>query len=328
MHASGMYSNRGPQVLELEERMAGFLGTSPDRVITVANATLGLMGALCLSPELTWSAPSWTFSATIAAALQAGKRLTLVDARPEDWWIDPPATTDGILSVAPFGSGVDPARIDPDRETVIDAAASLGARIGPLAGLPPRAAVVFSIGATKVLGAGEGGIVVFGDPDRARRFASWTLLGFEGARASSFLGINARMPEITAVVAHAALDDWERERDEWRAARRLATAVETALGMEPVPLRGADAHPYWIVRFPHQAARQAAERSLAAAGIDSRRWWADGCHRQPAYAALPRHALPVTELLAATTLGLPFSRSLTRADTERIHDALDRAAVS
>lgn len=170
--------------------------------------------------------------------------------------------------------------------------------------------------------------MVFGDPDRARRFASWTLLGFEGARESSFLGINARMPEITAVVAHAALDDWERERDEWRAARRLATAVETALGMEPVPLRGVDAHPYWIVRFPDQASRQAAERSLAASGIDSRRWWADGCHRQPAYATLPRHGLPVTERLAATTLGLPFSRSLTTDEAARIGDALARVIRS
>ncbi len=251
-----------------------------------------------------------------------------MDARSEDWWIDPPATRDGILAVAPFGSGVDPTRIDPGRETVIDAAASLGARIGPLSGLPPRAAVVFSIGATKVLGSGEGGIVVFGDPDRAQRFASWTLLGFHGERTSAFLGINARMPEITAVVAHAALDDWERERDEWRAARRLAAAVETELGIEPAPLRGADAHPYWIVRLPDQATRHAAERSLAAAGIDSRRWWADGCHRQPAYATLPRLALPVTEGLAATTLGLPFSRSLTADETSRIHDALDQAMAT
>lgn len=323
MHRLGMYSNRGPQVVELEERLADHLGTDASRVITVSNATLGLMGALALSDEAEWFAPAWTFSATIAAALNAGKTVRLLDVRRKDWWVDGREDARGLIAVAPFGAGVDPSRIDPGRETVVDAAASLGARSGALSALPARSAVVFSLGATKVLGSGEGGVVVFGDEERARRFASWTLLGFAGARESAFLGMNARMPEITAVAAHAALDDWDREREEWAAAREIARTVEAELGLQPPPSRGADAHPYWNVVFPDAATRRAAEQSLTAAGIDSRRWWGEGCHRQPAYRELECVGqLPVTDSLGATVLGLPFSRSLSADDGRRIRDAV------
>jgi dTDP-4-amino-4,6-dideoxygalactose transaminase len=320
--ASGLYSNRGPHVRELEQRFAEKLGTTADRVVTVANATLGLMGALAISPQTHWVAPSWTFSATIAAAMQAGKHVSFDDVRAHDWWLDAPDTSCGVLSVAPFGSGVSVSAVDRERETVIDAAASLGAIIEPLDSLPAGAAIVFSLGATKVLGAGEGGIAVFGDAERARRFTAWTLLGFDGDRTSTMLGINARMSEYTAAVAHAALDQWQSERDEWRAAHILAHEAEERLGLDAAPLSGTDANPYWIILLHSAEERRRAEWALAQHGVDSRRWWGDGCHRQAAYAQLDRDALHVTEQLAERALGLPFSRVLARSEVARIEQAL------
>ena len=44
---------------------------------------------------------------------------------------------------------------------------------------------------------------------------------------------------------------------------------------------------------------------LADSGIETRFWWNRGCHREALFAGLSRTALPVTDALAAATLGLP-----------------------
>ena len=61
---------------------------------------------------------------------------------------------------------------------------------------------------------------------------------------------------------------------------------------------------------------------LDKAGIDTRRWWGDGCHTQTAFADCSRFALPVTADLASRTVGLPFSQDLTSSHIDRIYDAL------
>ena len=49
-----------------------------------------------------------------------------------------------------------------------------------------------------------------------------------------------------------------------------------------------------------------------------RRWWGLGTHHHPAFAALPRTALPVTEQLAPRVIGLPFHDDLTETDVARV----------
>ena len=95
------------------------------------------------------------------------------------------------------------------------------------AALPAGWSVVVSLHATKVLGAGEGGIVVFGDVESADRFRAFTNLGFERTRTSERHGVNGKLPEATAAYALAALDGWELEEQQWRAARALARAAES-----------------------------------------------------------------------------------------------------
>ena len=59
-------------------------------------------------------------------------------------------------------------------------------------------------------------------------------------------------------------------------------------------------------------------RQLAGAGIESRHWWARGCHRQHAFAACPRTSLEATEYLAGHTLALPFHLRFGPAELNRI----------
>jgi dTDP-4-amino-4,6-dideoxygalactose transaminase len=61
-----------------------------------------------------------------------------------------------------------------------------------------------------------------------------------------------------------------------------------------------------------------AETALAQAGIESGRWWSQGAHAHPATLAYPRTAVPATEALAQSMLGVPFYRDLGAAAIEKI----------
>ena len=75
-----------------------------------------------------------------------------------------------------------------------------------------------------------------------------------------------------------------------------------------------------VVSLPNGAA-QAVSRSLDINGLEGRAWWGAGCHRTHAFRDCPRQPLPITDMLAASTIGLPFSSDLDEQDAYRIADA-------
>ena len=78
------------------------------------------------------------------------------------------------------------------------------------------------------------------------------------------------------------------------------------------------------MRTPGSEAK-AITAALADAGIEARAWWGEGCHRHPAFARMSAEPLPVTDALAASTVGLPFASDLSMEDVGRIAAALARA---
>lgn len=321
MDESGWYSNFGPQVRELEQRLAGLLGVPAETVISTGSATRGLEGSLAISASTHWEVPAWTFAATVGAALGTGKQLRFTDIREHDWWAD--SVAPARLLVAPFGAWREEAATTDD-EVVVDAAASLGA-MPQLTRIGPRTAVVFSLGATKALGSGEAGVVVFGSPERAERFREWTWHGFRHDRVAHTVGSNGKLSEIAAAYANTVLDLWPAERAEWDRARELARSVQAGAGLASHPGAADSANPYWIVMLPDGRSRELTERVLAGHGIVTRRWWGDGCHRMPGFDTVPRPELPRTELAAQCSLGLPMFRDLGPLEAERIATALDEA---
>jgi dTDP-4-amino-4,6-dideoxygalactose transaminase len=321
--ASGWYSNLGPQERELRERFASRLRVSSSQVATVANATLGLAGAVSTLGGRRWSVPSFTFAATPAAVLAAGAELDLSDIDPRSWVLDPPDEADGWIPVAPFGAPPELGAWAGRERVVHDAAASLGEDLD-LSVLPPGHAVVFSLHATKVLGSGEGGLVIFGDAEDTARFRAWTNFGFSGTRQARAPGINAKLSEVQSAYVHAALDGWEQERTEWSAARRSAVAMADRLGLELVPSSRHGINPYLIAILAdeHQAAH--VERVLEDRSVGTRRWWST-CHTMPAYRTFASTVYPHSERAAASSLGLPMFRGLSAGHIELIEAALAAA---
>lgn len=323
---SGQFSNFGPQETELRERYAEWFNVPARQVATAANATLGLTGAVRVLEADTWVVPAFTFPATPAAVLNAGADLIFADIEASSWWLDSSGLkpTTPVVPVVPFGGDLEIHRWLGQERVVLDAAASIGCR-PDLSKLPVGWAVVFSLHATKVLGSGEGGLVIFGSAEVAQRFRSWSNFGFAGSRQSQQLATNAKMSEIHAAFAHAALDGWETEFSEWTAARALAVAICNELGIDVFESSRQSMNPYWIVRFKDSRITDHVESTLAQRGIETRRWWSAGCHQMPAFRDHCNSSMPATDHVAATSLGLPFFRRLSGSDGEQIAEALAEA---
>ena len=327
----GVFSNFGPQVSELELRFSEFFGVDPERVVLAGNATLALQGLIQNSHSAHWEIPSWTFAATAHAAYSSGKSFTFVDVLEQNWMTpvkERGQSSFGQLTVLPFGVPLFDFGWGDEAEVIIDAAASLGSmEKSSLMCLPNNTSVAFSLHATKVLGVGEGSVVVFGSHERANTFREWTNFGFSGSRSSKFIGTNGKLSEYVACLLHSELDNWDAIKREWIRARGIVDRISTELNIANQPGSRGVISPYWVVDLQSENSRVRAQNKLSASGINSRRWWEQGCHQMPAFSKIPRGHLPITSSLASKTLGLPFFRGITEkqvVSVARIISAISR----
>lgn len=333
-----IYSNFGPLVSELEARLAQRLGVDRSCLVTVANGTAGLtlaLQAVIEEPQGYCLIPSWTFVATAHAVSAAGLTPFLVDVDEGSWALTPEIARDAltridgpiaaVMPVAPFGAPMDTEAWDRfTAETgvpvVIDAAAGHDT---VRAGTSPAAV---SLHATKILGAGEGGYVVCRRPDVILRIKQRSNFGFYGTRDARLPGTNAKMSEYHAAVGLASMDAYVRDIEGFRAV--AAAYRERLTRLQRVGFQAGFGSEWCgsvcVARF-YGADRQRITSRLEAVGIGSRAWWGTGVHAQTAFAELPRLPLPVTEMLAQETLGLPYFVDMTSTDVERVCRIIEAA---
>jgi dTDP-4-amino-4,6-dideoxygalactose transaminase len=329
--ASRLYSNFGPLTASLEDRLAEHYGLNEGTVATVANATLGLAIALVVqqpAPGTLCAMPAWTFAASAHAAVMAELVPYFVDVDPETWALDPdkllkelalaPAPVSAVMPVMPFGapldiSGWDAFRSKTGLAVVIDAAAAFDSLV------PGSVPSVVSLHATKVLGTGEGGFVVSTDTRIRAAVRMRSNFGFAGNRKAQAPAFNAKLSEYQAAVGHAALDEWGSTRAEWSEA---AKAYRHALGRSNQVFLQQGFGESWIsstcVLSFAQPAADRIEQSLTDCDVETRRWWGSGAHDHPATASFPRTALPATDVLARSTLAVPFYRDIGATEISRV----------
>lgn len=335
---SRVYSNFGPLLTEFEARLADRIGIDPAGLLGVANATLGLTAALqAQGPEAgsLCLMPAWTFVASPLAAVGAGLRPCFVDVSPDDWALHPaallnalgqlPGRPGAIMPVAPFGMPLDGGAWDDFRArtgiaVVIDSAAAFDTI------RPTRVPSVVSLHATKALGVGEGGFVASTDLVLMKRVRALTSFGFSGSREAILPGTNAKFSEYQAALGLAGLDAWPARRA--AIAGRIAAYRSAFRGDNRIGFQagfGTD----WIantlvVRLPDGTAPQVLDH-LGKAGIQARHWWGAGAHAHPATREMPHLPLPETELLARSTIGLPFHAELTDSEIIRVASEVKQA---
>jgi len=233
-----------------------------------------------------------------------------------------PKPVGALVVVSPFGAPLD---IDAWQEfedrtgilVVVDAAAGFDTA------RPSRIPLVVSLHATKILGAGEGGFVASTDTRLLERFRAGCNFGFQGERIAMLPALNAKMSEYHAAVGLASLALWREIRQQharitgWY--RQIIPQLDR-VSLQPCYGNGWVSATTSIQLPPRSAGRIVAH--LRGAGIETKAWWGEGCHRMPAFLDCPRSALPVTEELGTRVLGLPHFPDIQKPDVDRVADAL------
>src|SRR5579872_4006544 len=339
--SDGLLTN-GNVVGRLEAAVAERLGVS--HCVAVSSCTSGLMLVLrALGIHGDVILPSFTFFATGHAALWNGLNIVFADCDRNTWTIDPTDVearinrrTGAILGVHLYGN---PASIEALQyiatrhglKLIFDAAHAFGSsyRGRPLGGFGD--AEVFSLSPTKLLVAGEGGLVCTNDATLARLIRAARNYGDTGSYDPELLGLNARMPEFNAALALAGLDllDDKVKRHNHIAELYTSLLADTP-GVEFQNVDIADCSAYKdfsVLISPAQFGRSRDDvaEALLAQGIPTKKYFYPPLHRQKLFASRGvAHDLRNTDSVSERVLSLPIYSSLTDEIVERIALAIRR----
>jgi UDP-2-acetamido-2-deoxy-ribo-hexuluronate aminotransferase len=328
----------GPQVAELEERLAAFVGCR--RAVACASGTdalyLALLG-LGIGPGDEVLTTPFTFIATAETILQVGARPVFVDVEPEYLNLDPARLeaalsprTKALVIVDLYGHPAAWAEIEAfaaahDLILIEDAAQALGAEYrGCRCGTFGRVAAT-SFFPAKPLGCyGDGGMLFTDDEELADTFKVLRNHGQRERYRHELVGINSRLDTLQAAVLLAKLPHFEREIElRNQVAERYADFLR---GQARTPQVAADCRSVfaqYTLRLPR---REDIRQALAAAGIPIAVHYPIPLHLQPAFAGLGYREgdFPVAEKAAAEVLSLPMHPFLGAAEQQKIVEILRR----
>lgn len=339
---AGMLTN-GPLVRDLEAQVAERLGVA--HVVAVSSCTSGLMLVVQAAVDGRPGPvvmPSFTFSATAHAAAWNGRDPRFVEMDPATFQVDVDdlaAALDGAAAaLVPhlYGAPCAPARLEELAAAagvplLFDAAHALGATHQGRAIGSFGLAEVFSLTPTKVMVAGEGGLIATDDDELAARLRIGRSYADPGDYDTQFHGLNARMSELHAAVALESLELLDDSLAARRAiAARYRSALDTVPGLAPQVVAEGDVSSYKDFTLSVQPRAFGLTRDelvavLASEGIDTRNYFDPPVHRQHAYRHVAAPALPITEAIASSILSLPIYPALDPAEQDRILEVLDEA---
>jgi dTDP-4-amino-4,6-dideoxygalactose transaminase len=316
--------------------------------VAVSSCTSGLMmvlRAFGLTGEVI--VPSFTFFATGHALLWNGLQPVFADCDEETWNVDPADVerkiserTSAILVVHLYGNpcDVESLRGVASRhhlKLIFDAAHGFGSqhRGHPVGQFGD--AEVFSLSPTKLLVAGEGGLVTTNDATLARAIRGMRNYGDLGAYDPEWLGMNARMSEFNAALAIVGLPVVKTKvvRRNW-IAERYTSLLAPLPGLRFQKVRPGDVSTYKdysIHVSPHKfgMSRDSLAAGLLAEKIETKRYFDPPLHRQKLYRSFQNAEqgdLDRTNFIAEGILSLPIYESLADAAVERVAEAIFRLA--
>lgn len=336
MISTGMLTT-GPYLQEFEEAVADHLGTR--HAVAVSSCTTGLaltyrnMG---LSGDVI--IPSFTFMATASALIWANLRPVFADVDWHTHTLDAASVeaaitpnTTAIVAVHTFGNPADFAALESiskrhGLKLIFDAAHGFGARYQGRPVGPQGDAQIYSLSPTKLLVAGEGGIVATNHDDLANAIRLGREYGKSGDYDSAFAGMNARMSELHALMGLRGLPQLEAAANR---RNEIAECYQDALGALPgisfQQIRSGDRCSYKDLSITVEPSafgitRDELALALEAENIDSRKYYDPPVHMQTAYRdfAAVEGRLSNTVSLSACSLSLPIWSHMPDSIVKRI----------
>jgi dTDP-4-amino-4,6-dideoxygalactose transaminase len=336
------YSNFGPLEERFRDQLASdiFSDLTKENIATCSSGTVAIalsLKALGLTKGAKVLLPAFTFPGTVAAVLSIGCEPVLCDVDNSGWQLDPTLLDQyfnsmkisAVIPVAAFGAVVDVSVWDKVSKkysvpVIVDAAAALGQQnTGNLV-------LCFSLHATKLLGIGEGGLVVAKDQELIKRVVQLSNFGFEKGEIS-LVGMNAKLSEYHAAIGLAQLTRKsclfvKRQKIYNICLNNLSDILKNSscriqdVGPQTVPSS-------FVVRLPYASAKSIWDY-LRTKGIETRQLYCPSLHDHSALKSecvYFKDRLPVSIDLACSTLALPYHNFLTENEIKGVCDHLNQA---
>jgi UDP-2-acetamido-2-deoxy-ribo-hexuluronate aminotransferase len=336
----------GPEVAELEEKLAAYTGAK--HCITVANGTDALQiaqMALGIGPGDEVITPGFTYIATAETVALLRAKPVYADIDPRTYNLDPALLeaaitprTKAIVPVSLYGQCADIDAINAIAAkhgipVIEDAAQSFGATYKGRKSCNLTTIACASFFPSKPLGCyGDGGAIFTNDDELAKVMRQIARHGQDRRYHHIRVGVNSRLDTLQAAILLpklAVLDEELKARQQvaetysrllfpvianeaWQAMSSITTPY-----LEP---HNTSAWAQYTVQVPN---REAMQEQLKQAGIPTAVHYPIPLNKQPAVADASVQ-LPVGDAVAQRVISLPIGSTLSSADQERIVQTLLR----
>jgi dTDP-4-amino-4,6-dideoxygalactose transaminase len=345
-YEQGMITN-STLVARLEATVAEKLQVA--HCVAVSSCTSGLMillRALDLDGEVIM--PSFTFFATGHAVLWNGLRPVFADCTTDTWNMDPvdverriTERTCAILAVHMYGNpcdieGLAAIAAQHKLKLIFDAAHAFGSKYGgrPIGQFGD--AEVFSLSPTKLLVAGEGGLVTTNDATLAHRLRAARNYGDLGAYDPEILGLNARMSEFNAALAFAGLplvDDKVKRHHQIAVSYTRILSAAPGLSFQKIRSEDTSTHKDYSIHVRSDTSKLSRDKLasiLLEENIETKRYFYPPLHRQKLYTDYEPATgadLKRTDFVSEGILSLPIYESLPDETVEKVALAVRNALI-
>lgn len=329
----------GPEVKELEEKLAGYTGAK--HCITVASGTEALLislMALELKPGDEVITTPFTFVATAEVIVLLGATPVFVDIEPETCNIDVKLIeaaitprTKAIMPVSLYGQPADMDEINAIAEkynlpVIEDAAQSFGAEYKG-----KKSCNLSTIGCTsffpsKPLGCyGDGGAIFTSNDAIAQACREIRVHGQSKRYVHTRVGVGGRMDTLQCAIVLAKLDRFNCE-----VAQRLEIGQRYNKLMDDVGIDRVCQRQHRTSVFAQYTVfvedRENLQRKLEDAGVPTAVHYPVPLNCQEAYAALCNSSpTPISQRISSKVLSLPMSPTLAAAEQNHIASVLGNA---
>ncbi len=339
---TGQITN-GKYVYEFEQKISEYLGVP--YAVCISSCTLGIiltLKALDIKNG-NFIVPSFTFPATINALLWNNIEPRFVDIDPETFNINSEEieknideNTKGILAVHIYGTACEVEELERIAEKynlylIFDSAHGFGGKYKDRFLGNFGDAEIFSLSPTKPVVAGEGGVITTKSRELAEKLRVLRNYGDPGTNNFEYLGLNARMSEL-----HAILGLYSLKRVEEEIRRRNEIAEIYMENLKDIPgisfqkvkdyVRSTYKDFSFIVdESEFGLKRDEIKFALERENIQVKRYFYPPVHRQKfLYKRFKNVSLPITEKISENVISLPIFYSLREGDIIRVCECVKK----
>ncbi|OAG27702.1 DegT/DnrJ/EryC1/StrS family aminotransferase [Thermodesulfatator autotrophicus] len=333
----------GPEVKELEEKLADFVGVKYALgVSSGTDALLLILKALELGPQDAIITTPFTFVATAEVIRRVGARVIFADIDPKTFLLSPETLAEAlekarkkglriraVIAVSLFGL---PAYL-PELEAfcekeglflIEDACQSLGAECKGRKSGSFGIASATSFFPAKPLGAyGDAGMVFTNDETLYHKIEALRVHGQTERYLHQYQGLNARLDTLQAALLLVKLKYYSREIElRQKVAQRYRKYLEDLpVEFQSIPEGCRSVYAQFTLRIPK---RDDLVKFLAERDIPTAIHYPRPLHLQPAFKELGYHQgdFPQAEKLAQEVISLPMHPFLERGDQGKIAEAI------